>query len=242
MALDRTVFQGREVTLPCVVRDASSGSATFLVEAAAARRWLPGPELEPVELLPGRTLLSIACVDYRDNDLGDYDEISIALFVRERGAPRGVPVLGTAFDFLRGRLATYIHRLPVNQSFTCEAGRGIWGFPKVVDDIEISDGPRATCTWRAEGRHVFTFSLPRGGRARMPEQELATYTFLDGALHRTRFVTGAEGVGFHLGGAEIVLGDHPIADELRVLGLPKRALLSVWMEKMHGRFEAPEKR
>jgi hypothetical protein len=31
-------------------------------------------------------------------------------------------------DLARGRLGAYIHRLPVSQSFTCEAGRAIWGF------------------------------------------------------------------------------------------------------------------
>ena len=75
----------------------------------------------------------------------------------------------------------------------------------------------------------------------MPDQELVTFTMIEGVLHRTRFVTGASGMGFRLGGAELSLGDHPIAEELRGLGLPKRALMSVWMEKMHGRFEAPEK-
>jgi len=235
------VFQGREITLPCIVRDAASASATYLVDAAAARRLLPGPELDVVELLPGRALFSLACIDYRDNDLGDYNEISLAFFVRERSAPKGIPVLGAVLDFLRGRLPTYIHRLPVNQSFTCEAGRGIWGFPKVVNDITITCGERAECTWDVDGQRVFRFSTPRGGKSRMPEQDLATFTYIDGALHRTRFVSGAEGVGFRLGGAELELGTHPIAQELRSLGLPKRALASVWMEQMHGRFEAPEK-
>jgi hypothetical protein len=235
-------FQGRTVTLPCVVREAASAAATYLVDAAAARRLLPGPELDVVELMPGRALLSLACIDYRDNDLGDYNEVSLALFVRERGAPRGLPVLGAAVDFLRGRLPTFILRLPVNQSFTCEAGCGIWGFPKVVNEIEIEHGSRAVCTWQADGQRILRFSVARGGRARMPDQALATYTYREGALHRTRFVSGAQGVGFHLGGAELELGPHPIAQELRGLGLPKRALLSVSMEKMHGRFEAPEKR
>jgi hypothetical protein len=235
-------FEGRTVTLPCVVRDAASGAATYLVDAAAARRLLPHAGLDVVELLPGRALFSIASIDYRDNDLGDYNEISLALFVRERAAPRGMPVLGAALDFLRGRLPTFILRLPVNQRFTCEAGRGIWGFPKVVSEIEIAHGERMRCTWHADGQRVFTFSLPRGGRARMPERELATYTCLGGVLHRTRFVSGAEGVGFRVGGATLDLGTHPVAEELRGLGLPKRALLSVWMEKMHGRFEAPQKR
>ena len=49
-------FQGRDVTLPCVVRHARSGAATFLVDAAAARRLLPGPEIELAELLPGRAI------------------------------------------------------------------------------------------------------------------------------------------------------------------------------------------
>ena len=44
----------------------------------------------------------------------------------------------------------------------------------------------------------------------------------------------------HLGGADLTLGNHPIADELRSLGLPKRALMSAWLGHMHGRFEAPQ--
>ena len=41
-----------------------------------------------------------------------------------------------------------------------------------------------------------------------------------------------------MGGVELALGAHPIADELRSLGLPKPALMSMWMGKMRGRFEA----
>ena len=85
------VIEGRTVTMPVVVRDATSAAATYLVDAAAARRLLPGPELDVVELLPGRALFSIACIQYRDNDLGDYNEVSLAFFVRRRDQPRGAP-------------------------------------------------------------------------------------------------------------------------------------------------------
>lgn len=241
---------GRTITMPVVVRDASSGSATFLVPSRAARRWLPGPELDVVELLPGRALLSIACIDYRDNDLGDYNEVSLALFVRRRGRSAGVPYIGTMADLLRGRVATYIHRLPVNQEFTCEAGRTIWGFPKVVDDIKMEYGERRmSCVWKADGELVLAFTMPRGGSRpdgrpsgrTMPDAALTTYSYIEGAAHRTRFVSGADGVGFHLGGVTVRLGRHPISDELRALGLPKRPLFSVWMERMRGRFEAPKR-
>ena len=39
----------------------------------------------------------------------------------------------------------------------------------------------------------------------------------------------------------IELGDHPLADELRHLGLPKKPLSVMWTENMHGRFETAEK-
>ena len=64
---------------------------------------------------------------------------------------------------------------------------------------------------------------------------------IEGAPHRTRFVSTSEGFGVRLGGAELTLGSGRIAEELRSLGLPKRALMSTWMERMRARFEAPEK-
>ena len=235
-------IQGRTVGLPVRVRDASSGTATYLVPSAAARRLLPGDVLDVVEILPGRALLSVGAIDYRDNDLGDYNEIAIAFFVRERRTGPGVPYLGTLLDLARQRIATYIHRLPVNQSFTREAGCRIWGFPKTLDEIEIETPPgRFLCTWVKDGRHVFTFSVPRAGTRSLPEVALTTYSFIEGVAHRTRFTTAADGVGVRLGGGSLRLGDHPIADELRGLGLPRRALMTTWMEHMRASFEAPEK-
>lgn len=236
------VFQGREVTMPVVVRHATSAAATYLVDADGARRLLPGPELEVVELLPGRALFSLACIDYRDNDLGDYNEISLAFFVRLAREPRGMPYLGAALGLARNRIATYIHRLPVNQSFTCEAGRGIWGFPKTIEEIDFRDtGDQRQCRLAMDGAHVLTFTSARGGGRTLPDTPMVTYSYIDGALYRTRFTGGATGVGIRLGGADLVLGDHPVATELRSLGLPKRPLMTVWMERQHGRFEAPER-
>jgi hypothetical protein len=235
-------IQGRTVTMPCVVRDACSATATWLVSSRAAQALLPGSDLEIAEVLPGRGLLSIACIDYRDNDLGDYNEVSIAFFVRKRGDRKGVPYLGAAADMMRGLLPTHIIHLPVNQSFTCEAGQTIWGFPKTVDEIDFdTSGDRARCVWSKDGQRVLDLSLPTGGRRDFPEQVLCTYTYIDGVLHKTPFVSSAEGLGVRVGGAEIQLGAHPIADELRSLGLPKPALMSMWMDKMRGRFDAAER-
>jgi hypothetical protein len=235
-------IQGREVRLPVVVRHATSGSATFLVSAAAARRLIRGEGIDVAEVLPGRALCSIAVIDYADNDLGDYHEVSIALFVRPGGGPGPRAWLRNAIDMARGRLGTYIVHLPVDQSFTCEAGRSIWGFPKTVQKIDFEYRPeRLTCKLFYDGVFALSLSLPRGGARAMPDTDLATYTFIEGVLHRTAFRSGADGFGVRMGGAELALGSGPIAAELRSLGLPRRALLTTWMERMHGRFESAEK-
>src|SRR5262245_49621589 len=219
------VIEGRRVTMPVVVRDATSAAATFLVNAAAARRLLPGPELDVVELLPGRALFSIACIQYRDNDLGDYNEVSLAFFVRRRDEPRGVPWLGAAVALMRSRLATWIWKLPVNQTFTCAAGGEIWGFPKTVEEITFTEADgRSSCRLVMGGRHVLTMAMVRGGGRTLPDATMTTYTYIGRRLHRTPFASGASGVGIHLGGVELALGDHPVAGELRTLGLPRRAL------------------
>ena len=97
---------------------------------------------------------------------------------------------------MRGLLPTHIIHLPVNQSFTCEAGRTIWGFPKTVDEIDFdTSGDRARCIWNKDGQTVLNLSLPTGGKRDFPEQALCTYSYIDGVLHKTPFVSSAEGLG-----------------------------------------------
>jgi hypothetical protein len=236
----RYEFQGRDVTLPVMVRDASSLVATYLVRSEPARAFLPGPELELVEVLPGRTLFSIAAVKYVDNDLGAYDEVALTFFVRRRGESGWLPYLGPVVDFMRGRLATYISHMPVNQSFTRDAGEGIWGFPKTVERIEILDlGDRRSVRLEMDGRHVLTVAGGHGGTMKLPETPMRTYSYIDGILHETAFTLAATDAGFRIGSGELTLGDHPIAERLRAMGLPALPVASAWMGHQRGRFDAP---
>jgi hypothetical protein len=137
-------------------------------------------------------------------------------------------------------VATYIWKLPVTQSFTRDAGAGIWGFPKTIDVIDITDeGGRRRARLDMDGRHVLTFTTPATGTRTVPDMETLTYSWVGGRLHRTRFTMGATEAGFAPGGATLALGDHPIADDLRRLGLPRRALMTAWMGHVRARFESP---
>ena len=78
--------------------------------------------------------------------------------------------------------------------------------------------------------------MPMGGGRDFPEQELRTFSYIDGTLHETPFISSARNLGVRMGGVKMALGAHPIADELRSLGLPKPALMSMWLGGMTGRF------
>jgi hypothetical protein len=234
------VVQGKSVAMPVRVRDAVSVSAVYVVPAAAVRRLLDPAPVHVLEVLPGRALCVLAAVEYRDNDLGRYNEFAVNFFVRHGGL-RPRPLLGLVSAFRRGSAAAYVHWLPVTTTFSRDAGRDIWGFPKTVEEIEFRDehGWRL-CTVVSGGIHVLTFSVRRGGRRTLPEMPQAALAARDGVLMRTRSVMGGVGVGTRVGGARLILGQHPRADELRMLGLPRGALLSSSMERMRAVFEAPE--
>ncbi len=226
-------IQGRKVGMPVEVRDASSGNAMFMVESAGVEKLLPGDSFEPVEAAAGMTQVLLGIIDYRDNDLGDYNEAAIIFFVKPRG---GSPE----------QAGTFIYRLPVNQDFTCEAGFRIWGFPKTVEEIELDyTDTSATGKLVMDGRHVFTLTLPRkqvAAESGDEPLEIFTYTYIEGLPHRNSMSQG--GGTFTSPGAEgfrLVLGDHPLADELRGLGLDHATpLLCTWTESMSGVFEAPQ--
>ena len=217
---------GHLVTMPVEVRDGSAGTALFDVDRAAAQALVPA-HFEVVESAPGRAQLAMALVDYRDNDLGAYHEVGIIVFVR--------PTAG-------GEDGTFIVHLPVDQPFTCAAGNQIWGFPKSVQRIDVTQTPTSS-TWGLEmdGELVLRLTVPRGGTDEMPPLAMTTYTQLEGRPHATAFSQGGAGSQYLVGanGVCLELGSHPIARQLQSLGLPAPALLSSWTEKMTATFEQP---
>jgi hypothetical protein len=231
------VVQGRVVTIPVVVRDAVGMSAMFPVRSACVRALLPTPRLHPAEWFPGWAICVLAAIEYKDNDLGSYNEVGVNFLVTYGERPP-TPLVGLVTASRHGTLGAYVHRLPVTTSFSRDAGRDIWGFPKTVDTITFDDvGEKRVCRLDADGGHVLTFAMRRGGTRTLAEMPQDAYAWRDGTLFKTPSRMRAEGVGFRLGGATVTLGTHPIADELRGLGLPRRALGTTWFGHWRATFD-----
>lgn len=211
--------QGHRITFPVRIRDARVGLCTHLVPTRQVRGVLAaeGTRLRPLSLF-GRTPVFVMFVDYRDNDLGTYDEVGVAVPVRHRGrtgSRRGVHVL----------------QLPVTEAFTLEAGRALWGLPKwpARADLAISGG-RVTCRLDdGDGRRVLDAAARTPAWPALPLTVPASLTVL---APRGDVVLAApvrmRARGSRLGtGGRVVPGTgHPMAQQLRAMGFPRRALLT----------------
>lgn len=234
---DAPVILGHTVHLPVQVRSATQASATWSVDADVAQSIIAPTGLQVARNRRNRATCSVAVVDYVDNDLGAYHEVAVAFVVVPHDAPPG-----TRPD--PRRPVTYIHRLPVDGEFTCAAGRGIWGFPKWVTEIRLRHHDRSTeCVLVDDDRFVLALQIAPGW-VRLPASplEMQCYSNHDGVLRRTPWTTTSHGAKLRPGGATLVLGhDHPMADELRALGLHQRgALFTVSVETMTATFGAAE--
>ncbi|WP_040518140.1 acetoacetate decarboxylase family protein [Gordonia neofelifaecis] len=222
---------GTDVTMPVQIRSARCFVAGFTASTeavAAAVRRRGAADLAPLEVRRGRAICMVVFVDYRDGDLGPYNEFGVCFLMQPPGA--AASPLRTLRSLGSGDAHALIHQLPVDGEFTMAAGRGIWGFPKVLADFDV-DHDSAVKHGRVsqDGRLIADLTVGRGlpvpDTAR--DTVLQAYSQLDGVTRRTPWrLTSTVGTRTRIGGARLTLGDHPMADELRRLDLSRTALMA----------------
>jgi Acetoacetate decarboxylase (ADC) len=211
---------GTVLTMPVRIRKADTHVAMFSVAAGAAQKMIDYSGLRVFEYRSGRAVTMLMLVRYIDGDLGQYHEFGTAVMVSPPGSTAsGFGALGSA--------AAFIHHLPVNQSFTLAAGRQIWGFPKIMADFAVRETPKFDFDVSEGGKLIagieYRRGLPIPSALTSKPQVLKTYSHTDGITREIAWEMRNSGLRARVGGATLRLGDHPYADELRALGLPKRA-------------------
>jgi hypothetical protein len=224
--VDWGTIQGTPITFPMEVDRYHAATMGFSVPADVATSLLPGDAFVVTELEPGRAQLLISLCDYRENPWGDYNEVNIGFLARPADAEPDV-------------LGSFIYRMPVDQEFTCEAGNKVMGFPKVVTriDAEYTD-ERVTFRLWDDGVVALTVSVPRVESVESDERSVSSsYSYLDGVPYATPLAIDMTSGPVPADDVELVLGDGPIADELRRLGLPTAPNYCTWGENLSASFQ-----
>lgn len=239
---DSYEIAGRTVTMPVEIRHARQWATTWLVPASAAQAMIDYSGLEVIQPIPGRAVFALAFVDYIDGDLDTYHEVAFSFLVR----PHEAIGAATTRDHLRalrtGSIGAFIHDLPVDAEFTRAAGTGIWGYPKWIAQITLTEMNGSTaCSVYCDGDHQFTLQVRDHGLFPFPQDMPPTYSWRDGVLRRTSWDLEATGGSARPGGARLTLGSTgPLVETLRRLRLPRHALMSTTAPHLRSTFGPPE--
>lgn len=215
------VIAGRTITMPVRIRKAAQHMAMFSVDADAAQRMIDYSGLQVCRYRPGKAIAVLMLMHYIDGDLDQYYEYGTNIMVNPPGTnASGLRALQSA--------GAFIHHLPVDQPFTLEAGRNIWGYPKVLADFTLREGRGFSFDVDIDGQFAVGMDFKRGFRVPAPSkpQSPPTYSHLDGVTRETTGEMLSSGVRYRPGGVTVRLGEHPYAKELAALGFPKRAMFS----------------
>lgn len=232
-ATSQYVIAGETVTMPVQIRRATQHMAMFSVDADAAQRMIDYSGLQVCRYRPRRAVVILMLMHYVDGDLGPYLEYGTNVMVNPPGSTAsGLRALGEA--------AAFIHHLPVDGAFTMEAGRHIWGYPKVMADFTVRDGQTFSFDATIDGRFAVGMDFRPGlsvpSKMTSKPQVHPTYSHLDGVTRETAGEMTLSGVRYRPAGVSVRLGGHPIGRELAALGLPKRALISSSAENVQMTF------
>ena len=243
-------IEGTNLAYPTRFREGASTAALFIVDSHVAQGLIEETGFQIAEVAPRRGILAFTCVHYTDTDCGVYEETAQAFFVRpmdRRGSSVGsIPGIGRYLSSWRelftARVASYTWRLQVTTRLSQQCGLLMWGFPKEMADIDFRqrDG-RVHCSLSMDGRDVFHFTTKATGKRTPAPITSSVYSIYQGAQHVSHLTQRHAETGYSLGDGTIILGDHPMADELRSLGLPKRPLLATWNGQLDFSMSAPKK-
>lgn len=212
---------------PLFFRDFSLMGGVFLADLPKARAALPRGWYRALKMPLGRALVAVHCMEYKDSDIGPYNEVSLSVALR-RGWLPFLSLFQAARSLQSRTYHAYVKALPVTTETALHGGVDFFNYPKYLADITFREtAAHRVCTLRDkesgdvilefEGRRLATWTTAPADENRMT---LFTYPEMAGRPMRAKLlVNRVESATTFLRGAGLRLGPHPRASEFSRLGL-----------------------
>ena len=132
---------------PFFIHDADVIGAFFLCDYDKACA-LVSPHHRPVKLPFKKALFAVSCIEYKETDIGSYNEVALSIVVRAPG--KGIRQKAeTLRSLLQAKFHTFIFQLPVTTEMSVAGGKGLLNYPKFLADITFREtGAHRICTLR----------------------------------------------------------------------------------------------
>jgi hypothetical protein len=171
-----------------------------------------------------------------------YGEVMVAAMVTRGDAVPLLPLAATQLPLPAAwRAGMFPFFIPVTHRWARDAAWAM-GVPKFVADLDFEESNIMREVRGAEGgRPILRLRVPMEGNVRVSHRPMLTYASAESRLwvvEAPMFAYQRMGVGAT--GIELELGDHPVADRLRALGISSKAFASLC--SVAGRFILPDRR
>jgi Acetoacetate decarboxylase (ADC) len=232
------------VRLPIFYYDGAATGAFFPAKLGALRRLMPDPRISPARLAPGVGAVGIMCFEYRDTDIGPYNELAISVALNEPWFLPNLPGRAVLAGLRRRQVHGWVHHLPVTTEIARVGGVELYNYPKFIGgiDFEQTDGQRA-CRLSEGQEHILTLTVERIATPRSEQFQLFSHLWMDRQPQSSEFKINAIelGSGIRPGSTSLELGErHPIARELAGLLISRRPLLYQYVPRFEGILYGPE--
>ncbi len=220
-------IRGAAGKAPMFFRDFHLMGAMFLADLSKARAALPKRWHRPLRLPLGKAVVAVHCMEYKDSDIGPYNEISLSIALKRGWLPL-LSLYQAARSMQSKTFHAYIKALPVTTEVALHGGLDYFNYPKYLADISFRETlTHRICTLRDkdsgdvilefEGRRVGTWSCAAKDDNLMT---LYTYPEIGGRVHRAKLLVNRRECGSaYLRGARLRLTAHPHAEAFQELGL-----------------------
>jgi hypothetical protein len=197
--IDVEFIPGVKGKLPLFYREARALGALLPANIMKLRRLLPDPRFKAAQIMPGVGGLLLGAFEYRDTDIGPYNEFAVAVLTNSplyAGFP-GYNLLRQAVDRF---FSAFVVRLPVTTEVALKAGVDNYNFPKFIADIEFTDsGDTLECALGRDGERILSISCAKASGRNLGEMllvaDLYQYRKPQFAEIKANVIEGAIGIG-----------------------------------------------
>ena len=209
---------------PTFYYDASLLTASLVTPLGRALQHLPSPRMHPLRVTPWHTVTQISCFEYRDSDIGPYNEVSIAFPIT---IGRAAPVLWGLLSQMKQGPTGYVWHLPVTTQIALDGGVWFYNFPKFLAEITFEqDAGWTHCRLAENGEHILTLSGRHLPLKPSEQARMHAITVRGSRMLRSEFIIRGEqhGMSRRPKDVRLELGTHRIATELRALKMGRPLL------------------
>ncbi len=235
---------GQPAKLPIFYYDGTAQTAVFPARLGALRKLLPDPRFVPARLAPGLGAVGITCFEYRDTDIGPYNELAISIILNQPRHVSNLPGRALLTGLRDKQLHAWVQHLPVTTEIARVGGVDLYNYPKFIASIDFEErAGRRICRLGEDEEHILTLDGPLIPTPDSGRLQLFSHIWMDRQPQESEFKLNvtAGGRSLRRGAARLALGArHPIARELAGVLVSRRSIYYELMAPFEGILYGPE--